>query len=158
MSPQSIWVEEPVGLTSRRIVGNEKYTLKGSYTDSLAKGPSSKTIVCKATRLYVKETHLLFLKHLLEKQEPLGTLSRGRSGHHFWILLPCWSWCRWALLWNPSFKSLSPLASMGAPYPCILQLWPIPPQPGGLSTPPPYHIHSLPAIVGGHAHPTQDTP
>lgn len=125
--------------------------LKGSYTNSLAMGPSSKATVCKALRLYVKETHLLILKHLLERQEPVGTLSRDRGGHHFCILLPCWSWCRWVLLWNPSFKSLRLLASVVAPCPCTLQLWLIPPQPGGLSTTPPYHIHSSPAIAGGHA-------
>lgn len=57
--------------------------LKGSCMDSLALGPNSKATVCKAPGPYVKETRLLILKHLLERQEPVETLTWDRSGHHF---------------------------------------------------------------------------
>lgn len=61
--------------------------LMGSHADSLAPRPNTKASVCKAMRLYVKKIHLLILKHLLEGQGPVGTLSRdgGAGGHHFVI-------------------------------------------------------------------------
>jgi len=64
--------------------------LKGSLADSFTPGSSIEVAVHKVTIQYRKEIYLLLLKHLLEKQEPVGTLSGDRDAgrHHFWYS-PC---------------------------------------------------------------------
>lgn len=75
--------KRPIG-----VQGTEISLLKDSHIESLTLEPSIKTAVWKAHRPYVKEIHLLILKHLLEGQEPIGTLSGNRSdsGCHFCVL------------------------------------------------------------------------
>ena len=73
--------------------GNGEPTLKGSCTDSLVLGPSTKTWIWKVPAgSYVKETNLLILKHLPERQENVGTLSKNiDNGSHYKcdLFLPC---------------------------------------------------------------------
>ena len=60
----------------------------------------------------MKETHLLLLKCLLERQEPIGLLLQnwvsGRS-HFCNLRLPCWYWC-WQM---PFLNSPSSLLAPG---------------------------------------------
>lgn len=74
------YIQQNMGLQEMEIS-----VLKGSWADSFAQGPSEKASVQKVPRPYVKECHLILLKHLLESQEPAGTLPRDRDagGCHF---------------------------------------------------------------------------
>lgn len=70
--------------------------LKGSLADSFTPGSSIEVAVHKVTVQYRKEIYLLLLKHLLEKQEPVGTLSRDRDAgsQYFWYspsILQAWA-------------------------------------------------------------------
>lgn len=59
-------------------------------------------------RFYVKEVHLLILKHWLEGRGPVRTLSGVEAGGYSALPLPCWGW------WAPSFPS-SPKAMVFRP-------------------------------------------
>ena len=88
MSPQNITFWKTSGAyvqETLRAIGNWESTLKGPCIDSVIQGPSTKAVVWIVPRPYVKEIHLFILKHLLEDQGPLWTLSRDRSAgeHHF---------------------------------------------------------------------------
>lgn len=68
----------------------------------------------------VKETHLLVIKHLPERQGHVGTLleDRDAAGHHFCTLpLPCA--CQWDM--QPQLCSAALLKLVGMPHPCVFQ-------------------------------------
>lgn len=75
-------------------VNDENLLLKGC-TNLTALGSSNKTPVGKSPRLYVKETHLLILKQILERQEFIRTLSWDRSTGrcHFWYFIQTCNIC-----------------------------------------------------------------
>lgn len=66
------YVQENHGTT-----GNGELALKGSCVDSFTQGLSAKILIWKAPELYVKETHLLILKCLSERQKTFGTFPRN---------------------------------------------------------------------------------
>lgn len=92
MSPQHVCLWKTMGLTSRRTMelkGAEILLLNGLYTDSLTLWLSTKAVVWKAHTSHVKETHLLILQHLTERQVPVRALSEDgdSSGCHFYLPL-----------------------------------------------------------------------
>ena len=84
MSPQSIWLWRPVGLTiyqNCKAVENWPMTLKRLIlVDSTAQGSSAEAALWKVSRLFLgKKNHLLILTSWFERQGPAGILSSNRS-------------------------------------------------------------------------------
>lgn len=85
---------DPHWFSKPQNVNDENLLLKGC-TNLTALGSSNKTPVGKSPRLYVKETHLLILKQILERQEFIRTLSWDRSTgrYHFWYFIQACNIC-----------------------------------------------------------------
>lgn len=106
----------------------ENLFLKGLHVDSFALEPSTKTPVRKALRPQGKDIRLLILKHLLKRQELVGTLFWDRD----WWLPVFWSHSNLLLLVGFISELSNLLAPEGAPHwgpclsqccSCIPQLW-----------------------------------
>lgn len=78
-SPQNTWLWKPVQIIFRKTItgGNGEATLKGLTYRLTGPGTQHKNTSLKNSYTSVKETHLLILKCLSERQETVGTLSRN---------------------------------------------------------------------------------
>lgn len=103
-----------MGLTPMRTMGlwwTEKWLLKDPCADLPTTGHRAEIVLWKVPRSYVKETHLLILRHWSEVWMPAGTLSRDED----WWTPPSYSssvkcyWCHQCQFLPSFFLCIFPL-------------------------------------------------
>lgn len=77
--------------------------IKGLLNTDLPQGPAQKAAVWKVSRFYRKKIYLLILKCELERQRPVGTLSRDGSWWVPFLCPPCTALQSTSIYWRGAF-------------------------------------------------------